>query len=37
VSEVLPPPTGLRAAPGRGHVMLDWAPVSSVSYLELAP
>ena len=27
MSEVLPPPTGLRAVPGRGHVMLDWAPV----------
>ena len=26
MSEVLPPPTGLRAVPGRGHVMLDWAP-----------
>jgi xylan 1,4-beta-xylosidase len=27
VSEVLPPPAGLRAVPGRGHVMLDWTPV----------
>jgi hypothetical protein len=35
VSEVLPP-SGLRAAPGRGHVMLDWAPVPGVSSLELA-
>jgi xylan 1,4-beta-xylosidase len=23
----LPPPSGLRAVPGRGHVMLDWDPV----------
>jgi hypothetical protein len=36
VSEVLPSSSGLRAAPGRGHVMLDWAPVPGVSYLELA-
>jgi xylan 1,4-beta-xylosidase len=27
VSEALPPPAGLRAVPGRGHVMLDWEPV----------
>jgi xylan 1,4-beta-xylosidase len=27
VNEGLPPPTGLRAVPGRGHVMLDWNPV----------
>ena len=27
MSEVPPPPSGLRAVPGRGHVMLDWAPV----------
>jgi hypothetical protein len=37
VSDVLPPPSGLRAAPGRGRVMLDWVPMPGVSYLELAP
>ena len=30
----LPPPAGLRATPGRGHVTLDWEPVDgAVGYL----
>ena len=27
MGDALPPPAGLRATPGRGHVMLDWEPV----------